>query len=105
MRVDPIQDEGIKLITKLKHGSRVKFLVSRFLHTTYVMVIERRKVNLYDIFRVELFDNIAKIKKTKSALFRFESLLTHLLFYVTRKFLGVINCDISECAMKMITQS
>ena len=50
-------------------------------------------------------ENVAKIKKTKSTVFRFESLLTHLFFYVTKKFPRVINWDNYECAMKIVTQS
>ena len=69
------------------------------------MTVERRKVNLCDISRVQLLDNIAKIKKIKSAIFRFESLLTHLFFYFTKKPLGVISWDSSECAMNIVTQS
>ena len=71
MKVDPIQDKGVKLLTKilgykLNHGSRVNLVPIGFIHTTYVMVVERRKVNLCDIVRVHLLDNIVKIKKAKS---------------------------------------
>ena len=68
---------------KLNHGLRVKFVPHGFLHAAYVMAVERRKVNLCDITRLQLLDNIVKIKKSKSALFRFESLLTDLFLYVT----------------------
>ena len=44
------------------------------------------------------------IKKTKNAIFRFESLLTHIFFYATRKFPGLISWDGKECAMKMVNQ-
>ena len=86
MIVDPIQDKGVKLLTKilgykLSQLSRVNCVLARFLHTTYVMVLERSKINLCDIFRVQLLDNVAKIKKKKSVVFRFESLLTHLLIF------------------------
>lgn len=110
MRVDPIWDKGVKLLIKilgykLNHGSRINYVQSRFIHTTYVMVVKRRKVNLCDIVKVQLSDNIAKIKKTKSAVFICESLLTHLFFYTTKKFPGVVIWDSNECAMKFVTQS
>ena len=69
----------------------------------HVMVVEGRKANLCDINRLQLVDNIAKIKRIKSVVFNFESLLTHLFFYVTKKFPKLINWDSRECAMKLVT--
>lgn len=51
-----------------------------------------------------MLDNIEKIKKTKNAVFRFESLLTHMFFYATRKFPGLIIWDNSKCVMKLVIQ-
>ena len=87
----------------MNHGSRVKFVPAIFLHVSYVMVVDRRKLNLCNSIRFQQLDNIAKIKKMKSTVFRFESLLTHFFFYVTKNFFGVINWDSGECTMKMIT--
>lgn len=67
------------------------------------MTIERRKVNLCEIVKSQLLDNIVKLKKTKNEVFRFESLLTHLFFYETKKFPRMKNSESSEYAMKLVT--
>ena len=56
------------------------------------MVVENKKLNMSKIVRLYLLDNIENIKRSKSTLFRFESLLTHLFFYATKKFLGMTTC-------------
>ena len=65
--------------------------------------MERKNVNFCEIIRAHLLDNIAKLKKTKNVVFRFENLLTHLFFYVAKKFPGVSTWD-NECVMKVVTQ-
>ena len=74
MKVNSIQDKGVKLLSKrlgykFNHGSRVNSVPIGFLHAAYVMVVQGRKVNLCEIIRLQLLDNIAKLKKTKSTIF------------------------------------
>ena len=54
MKVDPIHDKRVKLLTnilgyKVNYASRVNSIPTRFLHGAYVMVVEIRKLNLCDI--------------------------------------------------------
>lgn len=91
MKVDSIQDKRVKLLSKIlgykfNHGSRVNSVPTRFLHGAYVMVLEGRKFNLCEIIKLQLLGDIAKLKKTKRIVFRFEFLLTHLFLYDTRIF-------------------
>lgn len=109
IKVDTIQDKGVKVLTKIlgykfNHGSRVNSVPTRFFRVASVMVVERRKVNLCEIIKLQLLDNNAKLKKTKNEVFRFESLLTHLFFYATKKFPGMRNWEINKCTMKLVTQ-
>lgn len=109
MKVDTIQDKGVKLLSKILrykfiHGSRVNSMPTGFLHIAYVMVVMGRKVNLCEIIILQLLDNIAKLKKTMNVVFIFESLSTHLFFYTSRKFLGMKNWEGNECTMTMVTQ-
>ena len=46
---------------------------------------------------------ITKIKNSRSVVFRFESLLTHIFFYTAKKFHGISNWDGNECVMQTIT--
>ena len=56
---------------KFNHGSRIDLVPIAFLHAAYVMVTQRKKVNLCEIIATQLLDNIANVKKTKSEVFRF----------------------------------
>ena len=54
MKVNSIQDDGVRLLSKIlgykfNHGSRIDSVPTRFLHATYVMAMKGEKVNLYDI--------------------------------------------------------
>ena len=89
---------------KFNHGSRIDLVPIGILHAAYVMAVKGENVNLCDIIQKYLLDNISKIKKSKSIVFRFESLLTHIFFYATNQFSGISNWDGSECIMKIITQ-
>ena len=110
MKVNSIQDEGVRLLSKIlgykfNHGSRLDLVLARFLHVAYIMAMKGENVNLCDIIQTQLFDNIAMLKKSKSTIFRFESLLTHIFFYVARKFPSISSWDGSECTMQIVTQS
>ena len=103
------KDDGVRLISKIlgykfNHGSRIDIVPIGFLHAAY-LAVRGEDVNLCDIIRTQLLDNISKIKKTKSTVFRFESLLTQSFFYVAKKFPGITNWDASECAMQTITHA
>ena len=107
MKVNTIQDDGVRLICKIlgykyNHGSRIDSIPTGFLHATY-LAVRGEGVNMCDIIRTQLLDNISRIKKSRSEIFRFESLLTHIFFYATKKFPGITNWNESECAMQTIT--
>ena len=51
---------------------------------------------------MQLLDNIAKVKASKRTIFKFGSLLTHIFFYVVRKFPRVSHWDRNECAMQLV---
>ena len=110
MKINTIQDDGVRLLNKIlgykfNHGSRIDSVLTRFLRASYLMVVKGKKFNLCDIIQTQLLDNISKIKKSKSIVFKFESLLTHIFFYPAKKFLGISIWNGSECIMQTITQA
>ena len=50
-------------------------------------------------------DNISRIKKSRSVVFRFKSLLTHIFFYSIKKFPSIKVWNENEYAMLQITQA
>ena len=57
-----------------------------------------------EIVTKQPLDNIAKLKKTKNAVFNFESLLTQLFFYETNIFPRMTSWESDECSMKLVTE-
>lgn len=109
MKVDMIQDKGVKVLRKimgykLNHSSRVNSMPIGFMHATYIMAVEKKKVNMCETIRVQLLDNIVTLEKSKSAVFRLKYLLTHLFFYATKLFPGMKNWDSNGCSIKMAIQ-
>ena len=93
MKFNSIQDDGVRLICKIfgykyNHGSRIDSIPIGFLHATY-LAVRGEELNMYEIFRTQLLDNISRIKKSRSVVFKFESLLMHMLFYAIKKFLDI----------------
>ena len=65
---------------KFNSSSRVESVPANFIHTAYVAV-HGEEVNLCEIVRTQLLDNIAKVKASKRTIFKFGSLLTHIFLY------------------------
>ena len=68
MKVNTIQDDGLRLICKIldnkyNHGSRIDSIPIGFVHATYLDV-RGEEVNMCDIVRTQLLDNISRIKKS-----------------------------------------
>ena len=94
MEVNSIQDDGVRLICKIlgykyNHVSRIDSIPIGFLHAIY-LAIRSEEVNVCDIVRTQLLDNISQIKKSRSLVFIFESILTHIFFYAIKKFPCII---------------
>ena len=58
-----------------------------------------------EILRMKLLENLEKIKRKKNGVFRFQSLINHILFHVLKRFpyLSVKNIvSIDRCTMEKI---
>ena len=93
MKVNNIQDEEVKVISKIlgykfNNSSSVDSIPAGFIHTTYVAV-HGEEVNLCEIVHTQLLENITKMKTTKRTVFRFGYLLMNIFFYAAKKFLGI----------------
>lgn len=81
------------------HGSRIDSIPAGFLHVAQ-LVVKGEEVNMCDIVKTQLLENISRTKKSRSVVVKFESLLTHIFFYATKKFLGITFWNENECTMQ-----
>ena len=107
MKVNTIQEEGVRVISKIlgykfNSSSRVDSIPTGFIHKAYV-VVNSEEVNLCEIVCTQLLDNIRKMKTTRRTIFGFGSLLMHIFFYAARKFLGISHWDTNKCTMQLVT--
>ena len=89
----------------MNHSSRLNSIPTRFIHVAYLMTKKRENVNICEIVRHQLLDNIEKLKKIMSVVFRFEALLTHLFFQVVRQFTSIPNreWENNQYTMNLVT--
>lgn len=86
-------------------SSKIDELLVGFIYETYKICVEKEQVNLSEILRMQLLENLEKIKRTKNGVFTFQSLINHILFHVLKRFpyLSVIDIMSSEiCTMEKI---
>ena len=57
-------------------------LSSRFIYVSYKIYVDKELVKLSEILRMQLLENLEKIKRTKNGVFRFQSLINHIFFHV-----------------------
>ena len=69
------------------------------------VVVHGEEVNLREIVRTQLLDNIAKMKASRRTIFKFGSLLTQIFFYMARIFPRVSDWDGNECTMQIFTRA
>ena len=68
-------------------SSKIDELSVGFIYASYKICVEKKKVNLSEILRMPLLENLEKIKRTKNGVFRFRSLINQIFFHVLNKFL------------------
>ena len=57
-----------------------------FIHATYMMCVEKAKVNLCEILRAQLVENLERIKKIRNNQFKFQSLINYMFFHLIKRF-------------------
>ena len=67
---------------KMNYNPRVNCVSTRLINATYMMSLGYENLNMSEVPRQHLVDNIDRNNKSKGVVFRFESLLTHLIFQV-----------------------
>ena len=88
-------------------SSKIDELLAGLIYAAYKICIEKEQVNLTEILRMQLLENLEKIKRTKNSVFRFQSLINHIFFHVLKRFpyLLVTNIMSSDiCTMEKITK-
>ena len=74
------------LTTKFCANSREDDMAVGLVHAAYLMCVEKKKIDLCEILRIQLFENLDRIKKVKNTQFRFSSLITYIFFHIYRRF-------------------
>jgi hypothetical protein len=111
MVISSIKQHDVRFLSRIIassicESSKIDELSARFILVAYKLCVEREQVNLSEILRIQLLENLEKIKKTKNYVFRFQSLINHLFFHVLRRFpfLSVTKIMSSDkCTMEKIT--
>lgn len=74
------------LTTKFCTNSREDDMVASMVHITYLMCVDKVPIDMYEILRIQLFENLERIKKAKYTQFQFSSLITYMFFHLLRRF-------------------
>lgn len=75
------------IVSSIYAISKIAKLSAGFIYASYKICVEKEQVNISEILRVQLLENLEKIKRTKNYVFRFQSLVNHLFFHILRRFL------------------
>ena len=76
MVISTIKKDDVRFLSRIITysicaSSRIDELSVKFIYTTYKICIEKEQVNLNQIMRMQLLENLEKIKRTKNGVFRF----------------------------------
>lgn len=91
MMLSLIKQDDVRFISKIlayqmNSSSREDEVSAGFINAVYKMCVDKVEVNLCEILKQQLFDNLERIKKNKYASFRFGSLITYLFFQILKRF-------------------
>lgn len=111
MVINTIKQDDVRFLSRiiaysLCASSKIDELLAGYIYVAYKICVEKKQVNLSEILRMQLLENLEKIKRTKSVVFRFQSLINHILFHVLQIFpyLSVTEIKSSDrCTMEKIT--
>lgn len=96
--ISKIQQDDVRylckiLTSKFCANSREDDMATGMIHVAYLMCVDKIQVDMCEILRIQLFENLEKIKKTKNSQFRFSSLITYMFFDLIRRFPFTIGDD------------
>ena len=91
MVINTIKQDDIRFLSRIIAYSvcasqRIDELLAGFIYVAYKICVEQEQVNLSEILRMQLLENLEKIKRTKNSVFRFQSLINHIFFHVPKIF-------------------
>lgn len=71
IKQDDMRFIRIKIACLVFAGSKIDEISIGFIYVAYKICVEKEQVNLSGILRMQLLENLEKIKRTKSGVFRF----------------------------------
>ena len=91
MVISSIKQDDVRFLSRIIAylvctNSKIDELLVGFIYTAYKICVEKEQVNLSEILRVQLLENLEKIKRTKNGIFKFQSPINHIFFHVLKIF-------------------
>ena len=76
MVISSIKQDDVRFLSRIIAysvcaSSKIDELSARFMYAAYKICVEKEQVNLNEILRMQLLENLEKIKRTKNGVFRF----------------------------------
>lgn len=89
--INSIKKDDLRFISRIISysvcaSSKIDELLVGFICATYKICVEKKQVNLSEILRMQLLENLKKIKRKKSGVFRFQSFINHIFFHALKRF-------------------
>ena len=112
MVISSIKKDDVRFLSRIITylvcaSSKIDELSTRFICAAYKMCVEKEQVNLNEILRMQLLENLENIKRIKNGVLIFQSFINHIFFYVMKRFpyLSIIDIMSSDrCTMENITK-
>ena len=76
MVINTIKQDDVRFMSRIIAysicaSSKIDELSAKFIYPTYNICVEKEQVNLNKILRMQLLENLEKIRRTKNGVFRF----------------------------------
>ena len=76
MVINKIKQDDVRFLSRIIAyfvcaSFKIDELSARFIYATYKKCVEKEQVNLCEILRMQLLENLEKIKRTKNGVFTF----------------------------------
>ena len=76
MVIDTIKQEDVRFLSRIIAysicpNSKIDELSVEFIYTAYKICVDKEQINLSEILRMQLLENLEKVKRTKNGVFRF----------------------------------
>lgn len=98
LRVNDIKDNNVKFASivigyKVAHTNRLNSVSSLCIHSAHEMILNNAKIDICELLKDELLENLDKIKGDTRGTFKFGNLIVCLMPYFSKEILGIGHKD------------